>query len=145
VDSTRADRLSGLESVTFCSRPVPLVALARPTKGWPCGVTGLRPHVRPFRLLVDPGDICPHSYRLTNCHICNGSTLSSLGIPFSFNLTTTHMISLKNGVSLEEIKLLSNIPLKVCIQVLNTCRRHSLTFKIIIPLVRIKSCEHYHR
>jgi hypothetical protein len=57
--STRADRLSGLESITFSSRPVPLVALARPTKGWPCGVTSLRPRARPFRLLVDQGDICP--------------------------------------------------------------------------------------
>jgi hypothetical protein len=59
LDSARFDGMHGLESVAFSGRPIPLVALARPVKGWPCGVTGPRPRARPFRLLVDPGDICP--------------------------------------------------------------------------------------
>jgi hypothetical protein len=59
VDSARVDGLPGLESVTFSGRPIPPVALARPMKGWSCGVTGLKPHERPSRILVDQGDICP--------------------------------------------------------------------------------------
>jgi hypothetical protein len=59
LDSARFDGLLGLESVAFSGRPIPPIALARPTKGWPCRLTGLRPHARPFRLLVDLGDICP--------------------------------------------------------------------------------------
>lgn len=71
MDSTRVDRLPGLESVNFSGRPIPPVALARPTKGWPCGVTSLRPRARPFRLLVDPGDICPPQKR--SCFKCGKS------------------------------------------------------------------------
>jgi hypothetical protein len=59
VDSARADRLFGLESVALSSRPISLAALVQSTKGWPYGVTGSWPRVRPPRLLVDPGDICP--------------------------------------------------------------------------------------
>jgi hypothetical protein len=59
VDSARVDGLLGLESVAFSGRPILPVAIARPTKGWPCGVTGPRPRARPSCLLVDPGDICP--------------------------------------------------------------------------------------
>jgi hypothetical protein len=59
VDSARVDGLFGLESIAFSGRPIPLVALARPTKGWPSGVTGTWPRVRPSRLLVDPEHICP--------------------------------------------------------------------------------------
>jgi hypothetical protein len=67
--SEQFDGPPGLESIDFSDRFIPLVTFARPTKGWPCGVTGPRPHARIFRLLVDPGDICPpHSptsrYRL---------------------------------------------------------------------------------
>jgi hypothetical protein len=58
LDSARFDRLLGLEFVAFLGQPIPPIALARPTKGWPCEVTGPRPRTRPFRLLVDPGDIC---------------------------------------------------------------------------------------
>jgi hypothetical protein len=57
--STRFDGPSGLESIDFSDRPIPLVAFARPTKRWPCGATGPRPGARTFRLLVDPRDICP--------------------------------------------------------------------------------------
>jgi hypothetical protein len=59
ADSAQANGLLSFESVAFSGRPIPLVALAQPTKGWPCGVTGPRPRVRPSCLLVDPGDICP--------------------------------------------------------------------------------------
>jgi hypothetical protein len=59
VDSTRVDELPGPEFVAFSGQPIPPVALARPTKGRPGGVTGLRPRTRPSRLLVDMGDICP--------------------------------------------------------------------------------------
>jgi hypothetical protein len=59
VDSSRVNGLFGLVSVAFSGRPIPPVALARPTKGWPCGVTGPWPRARPSRLLVDPGDIYP--------------------------------------------------------------------------------------
>jgi hypothetical protein len=47
VDSARVDGLPGLESVNFSGWPIPPVALARPTKGWPCEVTGPRPRARP--------------------------------------------------------------------------------------------------
>jgi hypothetical protein len=59
VDNAQIDGLPRLESVDFQIQPIPPVALARPTKGWPCGVTGPWPRVRPFCLLVDPGDIYP--------------------------------------------------------------------------------------
>jgi hypothetical protein len=59
MDSARIDGLPRLESVAFSGRPILPVALAQPTKEWPCGVTGLRPRARPSCLLVDPGDICP--------------------------------------------------------------------------------------
>jgi hypothetical protein len=59
VDSTRADKLFGLESVALSSRPILLAALVWPMKGWPCGVTGPWPRARPSCLLVDLGDICP--------------------------------------------------------------------------------------
>jgi hypothetical protein len=59
LDSAWFDGLLGLESVAFSGRPIPPIALARPTKGWPCGVTSPRPRARTFRLLVDPGDIYP--------------------------------------------------------------------------------------
>jgi hypothetical protein len=59
LDSARFDGLLGLESVAFSGRPIPPIALAQPTKEWPCGVSGPRPRARPFHLLVDPGDICP--------------------------------------------------------------------------------------
>jgi hypothetical protein len=59
LDSARFDVLLGLESVAFSGRPISPVALAQPTKGWPCEVTGPRPRARPFHLLVDPGDNCP--------------------------------------------------------------------------------------
>jgi hypothetical protein len=52
------DRL-GLSLLPSQVRPIPPVALARPMKGWPCGVTGPRPRARPSHLLVDPGDIYP--------------------------------------------------------------------------------------
>jgi hypothetical protein len=57
-DSARFEGPSGLESIAFSDWPIPPVVFARPTKRWLCGVTGLRPHTRIFRLLVDPGDIC---------------------------------------------------------------------------------------
>jgi hypothetical protein len=59
MDSARVNGLLGLESIAFSGRPIPPMALARPTKGWPCGITGSWPRVRPSLLLVDPGDICP--------------------------------------------------------------------------------------
>jgi hypothetical protein len=59
LDSARVDGLSGLEFVAFSGRPISPVVVARPTQGWPCGVTGLRPRARPSRLLVDLGDISP--------------------------------------------------------------------------------------
>jgi hypothetical protein len=67
VDSVRVDGLFGLESVAFSGRPILLLALARPTKGWPCRVTGLWPHASPSRLLVDPGDICPPHAARRSC------------------------------------------------------------------------------
>jgi hypothetical protein len=57
--STRFDGPSGLKSIASLDRPIPSVVFARPTKRWPCGVIGPRPRSRIFRLLVDPGDICP--------------------------------------------------------------------------------------
>jgi hypothetical protein len=57
--SARFDGPSGPESIAFLGRPIPPVVFTRPTKRWPCGVTGLWPHARTFRLLVDPRDICP--------------------------------------------------------------------------------------
>jgi hypothetical protein len=51
----------------------------------------------------------------------------SLGTSFSFNETTTHIISLKSGVSLKVLDY-KVTPLKVCIPVLNTCRRHAHDF-----------------
>jgi hypothetical protein len=60
LDSARVDGLLGLDYVAFSGRPIPPVALARPTKGWPYGVTSTWPRAMPSHLLVDPGDICPH-------------------------------------------------------------------------------------
>jgi hypothetical protein len=57
----RADGLTGLKSIAFSGQPIPPVALARPTKGWPCEVTGPRPRARLSCLLVDPEDIVPRS------------------------------------------------------------------------------------
>jgi hypothetical protein len=61
----KAMDLFRLESVVFSGRPISPVALARPMKRWPCGVTGSWPCARPSRLLVDPGDICPQSGLVT--------------------------------------------------------------------------------
>jgi hypothetical protein len=58
-------------------------------------------------------------------HLCSGSFCLSLRIPFSFNETIIDMVSLKRML----VSKKSNYrvtPLKVCIQVLNTCRRHAL-------------------
>jgi hypothetical protein len=59
MDSAQVDGLPGPKSVAILGRPVPPVILARPTKGWPCEVTGPRARARPSCLLVDPGDIYP--------------------------------------------------------------------------------------
>jgi hypothetical protein len=53
------DELLGPEPASFSRRPIPLVVLPWPTKGWPCEIIGPKPLVRPSCLLVDPGDICP--------------------------------------------------------------------------------------
>jgi hypothetical protein len=52
LDSARFNLLLGLESVAFSGRPIPPIALAPPTKGWTCGVTGLRPRMKPITPLV---------------------------------------------------------------------------------------------
>jgi hypothetical protein len=54
VDSARADGLPRPESA-FSGRPTPPVVLARPTKGWPCEVTGQRPPREAFLPSSGPG------------------------------------------------------------------------------------------
>jgi hypothetical protein len=61
VDSARVDRLFGLEFFAFSGRPIPPIALARPTKGWAYGVTDPWPRTRPSCLLVDPRISVPHT------------------------------------------------------------------------------------
>jgi hypothetical protein len=50
---------SGLELIRSCADPFRQTFLPRPTKGWPCEISGPKPFVRSSSLLVDPGDICP--------------------------------------------------------------------------------------
>jgi hypothetical protein len=50
---------SGHKPIAFLGRPISLVVFAWPTTRRPCRVTGLWPHARVFRLLVDPEDIRP--------------------------------------------------------------------------------------
>jgi hypothetical protein len=55
----KSNEPSGPESIQSCINPFRQQFLPWPTKGWPCEIMGPKPFVRPSRLLVDPGDICP--------------------------------------------------------------------------------------
>jgi hypothetical protein len=48
-----------LKSIHLCVDLFCWKLLPWPTKGWPCGIMGLGPSVRPSCLLVNPGDIRP--------------------------------------------------------------------------------------
>jgi hypothetical protein len=50
---------SGLELIRSCADPLRQTFLPRPTKGWPCEISGPKPFARSSSLLVDPGDIRP--------------------------------------------------------------------------------------
>jgi hypothetical protein len=50
---------SGLELIRSCADPLHQVFLSKPTKGWPCKISGPKPFARSSSLLVDPGNICP--------------------------------------------------------------------------------------
>jgi hypothetical protein len=54
---------SGLELIRSCADPLRQTFLPRPTKGWPCEISGPRPFARSSSLLVDPGDICPPQWQ----------------------------------------------------------------------------------
>jgi hypothetical protein len=57
---------SKLELIRSCIDPLRRASLPRPTKGWPCEISGLEPFARSSNLLVDLGDICPPHFSLSN-------------------------------------------------------------------------------
>jgi hypothetical protein len=142
MDSARVHRFLGLESVNFSSWPILQVVLARPTKGWPCELTGPRPRARPSCLLVDPGDICPpqapvvalaHEAHLAASPLCapvsltRGTLLQFVRLQRTYELDRANLIHAKSFPSPS--------PGQTLPQYINANRAPSLLSSIVVNIV----------